>query len=410
MSIDIEQVKIMDEKDPLRDKAELFHLPKDMIYLDGNSLGAMPKAVIESLKKTVEKEWADDLIHSWNVNNWFVKSLELGDKIAGLVGANQGEVVVSDCVSINLFKLIVASVKSQKGKRRVVTELGNFPTDLYVIQGIESMLGDDIELVAVERSEVKSAINVETAIVVLTHAHYKSGEIWDMKELTDIAHAYGAHVLWDLCHTAGVLPLELSALDIDMAVGCTYKYLNGGPGAPAFLYLTKRLHGVIQQPINGWWGHADPFSFSDQYQAATDIRQMQSGTQSILALSTLETGIDTALSADMLDVRVKSKSLGKLFIQLLAQQCPEIEVVSPIDDELRGSHVSISHEQGYAVTQALRQEGVVVDFRAPDIIRFGFAPLYNSFMDVWKTVESLQSIFNDRTWGREEYRQKALVT
>lgn len=410
MSIDIERIKSLDETDPLKQAADLFYLPEGTVYLDGNSLGAMPKAVVKNLEEVVQKEWAEDLIHSWNINNWFTRSQTIGDKIASLVGANKGEVVVSDCVSVNLFKLIVASLKKQKGKTRIVTELGNFPTNLYVMQGIESMLGADVELLAVERSEVKNNINEDTAIVVLTHTHYKTSEIWDMEELTGLAHEKGAHILWDLCHSAGIMPLELSALDVDMAVGCTYKYLNGGPGAPAFLYLANRLQGQMQQPVSGWWGHAKPFTFSDQYEPAGDIRQLQSGTQSILAFSALETGIDTALSVDMGEVRKKSQMLGRVFIELIGQQCPEVEIASPTEDELRGSHVSIYHEQGYAITQALRDHGVVVDFRAPDIIRFGFSPLYNSFEDTWKAVEALHSIIEKRSWDKEEYRQTATVT
>ena len=410
MSLDVEDIKTLDSNDPLADKAALFHLPEGMTYLDGNSLGAMPLAVPDEVSKTIRQEWAEDLIHSWNTNDWFIKARVIGDKIAQLVGANSGEVVVSDCVSVNLFKMIVAGLSIQPGKTRVVTELGNFPTNLYVMQGIANMLGDRMELVAVQRNEVENAIDENTALVVLTHTHYKTSETWDMAAITERTQQFGALVIWDLCHSAGIMPLELSRLNVDMAVGCTYKYLNGGPGAPAFLYLAERHQGRVQQPITGWWGHANPFEFSDQYAPANDIRQLQSGTQSIVALSVLEPGIDLTLSVDMQEIRKKSQALGQLFIELLAEQCSDIGIASPRDNQRRGSHVSIIHDEGYAITQALKAQGIVVDFRAPDIIRFGFAPLYNSYMDVWRSASTLKDIIDNESWNRPEYRERATVT
>ena len=410
MSLDLEYIEALDSKDPLADKAALFHLPEGLTYLDGNSLGAMPLAVPAAVSKNLEKEWAVDLIDSWNKNDWFIKARSIGDKIAQLIGAASGEVVVGDCVSVNLFKMIVAGLSVQEGKARIVTELGNFPTNLYVMQGIEAMLGDRVELVAVERDEVETSIDENTALVVLTHTHYKTSETWDMAAVTARAQERGALVIWDLCHSAGIMPLELSKSNVDMAVGCTYKYLNGGPGAPAFLYLAERHQGSMQQPITGWWGHASPFEFSDQYRPADDIRQLQSGTQSIVALSALEPGIDLTLSVDMQEIRKKSQALGRLFIELLAEHCPEVGIASPQDDDRRGSHVSIFHDDGYAITQALKAQGIVVDFRAPDIIRFGFAPLYNSYMDVWRSASTLKDIIDTESWNRPEYRARATVT
>ncbi len=410
MSLDLEYIEALDSNDPLADKAALFHLPGGITYLDGNSLGAMPLAVPAAVSKNLEKEWAVDLIDSWNTNDWFIRARIIGDKIAQLIGAESGEVVVGDCVSVNLFKMILAGLSMQEDKSRIVTELGNFPTNLYVMQGIEAMLGDRVELVAVERGEVESSIDKNTALVVLTHTHYKTSETWDMATLTARAQENGALVIWDLCHSAGIMPLELSGLNVDMAVGCTYKYLNGGPGAPAFLYLAGRHQGNVQQPITGWWGHASPFEFSDQYAPANDIRQLQSGTQSIVALSALEPGIDLTLSVDMQEIRKKSQALGQLFIELMAEHCPDIGIASPRDNDRRGSHVSIIHDEGYAITQALKAQGIVVDFRAPDIIRFGFAPLYNSYMDVWRSVNTLVNIINNESWKRAEYRERATVT
>jgi kynureninase len=247
----------------LRDKAKEFHLPGNKIYMDGNSLGAMPLAVIDRLQDVLKREWAEELIHSWNDNDWFVLPGKIGDKIGRLIGASDGEVMVSDCVSVNIFKAVMAALRLQKGRLKIVTELGNFPTNLYVLQGIEKMLDGKVELVAVERNDVLNSINDETAIVVLTHVHYKSSEVFDMAHYTDAAHSRGALILWDLCHSAGVMPMNIAELDVDMVVGCGYKYLNGGPGAPAFVSMAKRLQSRMEQPVSGWWSHADPFQFND---------------------------------------------------------------------------------------------------------------------------------------------------
>ncbi len=410
MNIERTEIAALDETDPLRSSADAFYIPEGMIYLDGNSLGAMPRAVVDRMQAVVNGEWGKQLIHSWNDNNWFQLPSIIGDKIARLIGAGFGEVIVSDCVSVNLFKLVVAALKIQQGRRKIVTERGNFPTDLYVLQGIASMFDEQVKVVAVERSQLLQAIDDDTAIVVLTHVHYKTSEVFDMEAITRHAHNKGALMLWDLCHTAGAMPVKLAELDVDMAVGCGYKYLNGGPGAPAFLYIAKALQTQIHQPLSGWWGHATPFAFSDDYTPAADIRRAQSGTQSVLALAALEVGIDTALSADMSLVRDKSKKLGRLFIDLVQNSCPKLSIASPLDDDRRGSHVSIRHEQGYAISRALNDQGVVVDFRAPDIVRFGIAPLYISYMDIWNTVEMLAKILHTKAWDKEEYRQKSMVT
>ncbi len=404
------EIEQLDNSDPLRDKAKEFHLPGDKIYLDGNSLGAMPLAVLERVQDVMKREWAEELIHSWNDNDWFVLPAKIGDKIARLIGADKGEVIVSDCVSVNIFKAVMAALRLQNGRTKIVTELGNFPTNLYVLQGIEKMLDGKVELIAVERNKVLDSINDETAIVVLTHVHYKSSEVFDMAHYTEVAHSKGALILWDLCHSAGVMPMDIAALDVDMVVGCGYKYLNGGPGAPAFVSMAKRLQSQMEQPVSGWWSHATPFLFDDSYSPAKDIRQMQTGTQSVLALSALEVGIDLALSADMNAVRKKSSQLGQVFISLLQESCPALEIASPLEDAKRGSHVSIRHTQGYAITQALKARGIVVDFRAPDIIRFGFAPLYNSYQDLWDTAQALKQILDSGEWDSKEFKQQATVT
>jgi kynureninase len=405
-----DEIKTLDKNDPLKSYAELFRIPEGMIYLDGNSLGAMPVAVVERMQDVIQKEWGEQLIHSWNDNNWFELSQIIGGKIATLIGAGQDEVIVSDCVSVNLFKLVVAALKKQKGKRKIVTESGNFPTNLYILQGIAKMFDDNVEVVAVQRSELEQEIDENTALVVLTHVHYKTSEMFDMQAMTKLAHNNGALILWDLCHTAGAMPVKLTEYDVDLAVGCGYKYLNGGPGAPAFLYIAKRLQTEIHQPLSGWWGHASPFEFIDEYIPAADIRRAQSGTQSVLGLAALEVGIDTTLSVDMDLLREKSLKQTKLLMDLIQQHCPEMSIASPADDGRRGSHVSIRHEHGYAVTRALSDHGVVVDFRASDIVRFGITPLYISYIDIWNTVEILKEILNTNGWDKEEYRQKATVT
>lgn len=381
-----------------------------MIYLVGNSLGAMPKAAAGRVEKVVCREWGEQLIHSWNVNHWFDMSQRIGDKIAKLIGASPGEVIISDCVSVNLFKLVVAALGIKKGRWKIVTESGNFPTNLYVLQGIIRMFGGQVELVAVERSRLTDAIDDETAIVVLTHVHYKTGRMLDLKALTRHAHTQGALTLWDLCHTAGVMPVDLNTAQVDMAVGCGYKYLNGGPGAPAFLYINKDLQQETHQPVSGWWGHAQPFAFTDTYTPAADIRRAHSGTQSILAMAALEVGVDIYSGIDLEYVRSKSQKLGKLFIELIKQKCQGICIGSPENDEERGSHVAIRHDEGYAVSRALIERGVIVDFRAPDTIRFGFAPLYNSYMDAWNAVETLEQIIRTRAWESADYKQVAMVT
>jgi kynureninase len=405
-----DDIAVLDKNDPLKSCAELFRIPEGMIYLDGNSLGAMPVAVIERMQEVIQKEWGEQLIHSWNDNNWFELPQIIGGKIASLIGAEQDEVIVSDCVSVNLFKLVVGALKKQKGKRKIVTEAGNFPTNLYVLQGIAKMFDDSVEVVAVQRSELEQEIDENTALVVLTHVHYKTSEMFDMQAMTELAHKNGALILWDLCHTAGAMSVKLTAYNVDLAVGCGYKYLNGGPGAPAFLYIAKRLQTEIHQPLSGWWGHASPFDFIDEYIPAADIRRAQSGTQSVLGLAALEVGIDTTLSVDMDLLREKSLKQSKLLMELIQQHCPQVSIASPADDDKRGSHVSIRHEHGYAVTRALSDHGVVVDFRAPDIVRFGITPLYISYMDIWDTIEILKEILNTSAWDKEEYRQKATVT
>ncbi len=406
--------ELLDQQDPLASFRELFHLPIDTVYLDGNSLGVMPLAAIDRMNDVLKREWAEDLIRSWNDNHWFEAPLRIGDKIAQLIGADDGEVIATDSVSINLFKLMVAALNMQKGTGRkvILSEAGNFPTDLYMMEGLKSMLGDQVELVIVDRDHIEESINEDVAVVLLTDVHYKTGHLLNKKSLTERAHKKGALVIWDLCHSAGALPVDLNGISADMAVGCGYKYLNGGPGAPAFLFVAKRHQAKLQQPLSGWWGHARPFAFVDEYEAGPGISSMLCSTQGVLGLSCLEVSIDLFLKADMQAVRNKSVQMCDLFIRLLDEKCSDynFEVISPLDSTERGSQVSFAHEQGYPIVQAMIDQKVIGDFRAPNVMRFGFTPLYLKYVDVWQAVIVLEEIMQNGTWDQEKFKRVSAVT
>lgn len=406
--------ELLDQQDPLASFRELFHLPIDTVYLDGNSLGVMPLATVDRMNDVLKREWAEDLIRSWNDNHWFEAPLRIGDKIAQLIGADDGEVIATDSVSINLFKLMVAALNMQKGTGRkvILSEAGNFPTDLYMMEGLKSMLGDQVELVIVDRDHIEESINEDVAVVLLTDVHYKTGHLLNKKSLTERAHKKGALVIWDLCHSAGALPVDLNGISADMAVGCGYKYLNGGPGAPAFLFVAKRHQAKLQQPLSGWWGHARPFAFVDEYEAGPGISSMLCSTQGVLGLSCLEVSIDLFLKADMQAVRNKSVQMCNLFIRLLDEKCSDynFEVISPLDSTERGSQVSFAHEQGYPIVQAMIDQKVIGDFRAPNVMRFGFTPLYLKYVDVWQAVIVLEEIMQNGTWDQEKFKRVSAVT
>jgi kynureninase len=402
----------LDRADTLASFRDCFALPDGIIYLDGNSLGALPKAAAARVAGVVEAEWGVDLIRSWTKHSWIDLPLRVGDKIARLIGARAGEVVVADSTSINLFKLMAAALRLRPNRRVILSESGNFPTDLYVAQGLIELLGGRHELRLVAPENLAAAIDDDVALVSLTHVNYRSGLVHDMAGLTRRAHDAGALVLWDLAHSAGALPVDLSGCDADLAVGCGYKYLNGGPGAPAFLCIAQRLQGEIRMPLTGWLGHAEPFAFETGFRPAPGIARAIVGTPPVLSLAALEVGIDIALEADMAAVRRKSLALSRLFIDLVAQECAGLglTLASPARDELRGSQVSFAHDEGYAVMQALIARGVIGDFRAPDVLRFGFAPLYQRFVDVWDAVGTLRGILTTREWDRPEFKARAAVT
>jgi kynureninase len=402
----------LDAADTLAGWRERFALPEGVIYLDGNSLGALPKATGALLREVIERQWGRGLITSWNRHGWIDLPRRIGAKIARLIGAAADEVVVCDSISVNLFKLITAALELRPGRRIILTERGNFPTDLYVAQGLCRLLGERVELRAVASEELEAALDADTALLMLTHVDYRSGGLHDMARLTAAAHAKGALVLWDLAHSAGAVPVELNAAGADLAVGCGYKYLNGGPGAPAFLFVAERWHQQAWQPLTGWFGHREPFAFEAEYRPAAGIARFLAGTPPILSLKALEVGVDLQLEVDRQALRSKSMALTDAFIAQVEERCAGhgFALASPRDPERRGSQVAFRHEAGYPIMQALIARGVIGDFRAPDLLRFGFAPLYVRFVDLFDAIAMLGQIMDERAWDCAEFKQRAAVT
>ena len=407
---DLAGVRSWDAGDPLRALRERFDLPPNVVYLDGNSLGALPRATRERIAHVVAAEWGAGLIRSWNDSDWIRAPRRVGDKIAGLVGAAPGEVIVADSTSVNLFKLIGAALAMRPARREVLSEPGNFPSDLYVIDGaLRDMADRTLRLEPAHR--LIDCIGSDTALVVLTHVHYKSAAMHDMHAITERAHQHGALVLWDLSHSAGALHVDLNACNADFAVGCGYKYLNGGPGAPAFLFVARRHLAGSVSPLSGWMGHERPFDFVDGYAPASGIERFLCGTPPILGLLSLECGVDLLLEAGTVALQAKSQRLCQLFIALAHDMCgDELRLLSPPDGQPRGSHVSYAHRNGYAVMRALIDRGVIGDFRAPDILRFGFAPLYTRYEDVWDAVTTLRDVLLTQCWSEPRYAVRAAVT
>jgi kynureninase len=401
----------LDREDPLASFRDRFLLPPGVVYFDGNSLGALPRASAARMRQVVEQQWGVDLIRSWNVHDWIGLPRRTGAKIARLIGAGEDEVIAADSTSVNLFKLLAAALRLRPGRSVILSEPGNFPTDLYVAQGLIEMLGGQHRLVLVPGEEVANAIDEDVAAVSLTHVNYKSGRIHDMRAVTAAAQAKGALMLWDLAHSAGALPVALGACHADLAVGCGYKYLNGGPGAPAFLYVAKRHQAAIRPPLSGWMGHAHPFTFDIAYEPAPGIARNLCGTPPVLSMASLEAALDVLLEADMAAIRAKSLALGDLFLELVDQRCAGCGFTNgSADRRERGSQVSLAHPHGYAIMQALIARGVIGDFRAPDLLRFGFAPLYNRYVDVWDAVEALREVMASRSWDHPRFTTRAAVT
>ncbi len=402
----------IDASDPLARFRDQFYVPEGVLYFDGNSLGAVPKTVEARLQTAIHDEWGTGLVRSWNSAGWYEMPRRVGNKIAKLISADEGEVVVADSTSVNLFKVLAAAVKLNPGKHAIISEPDNFPTDLYMAQGLIQLLGSDHQLVLKPADEVMGAIDENTAIVMLTHVNYRTGAMHDMKAITAYAHEKGALVIWDLAHSAGAMPVDLNGANADFAIGCGYKYLNGGPGAPAFVYVAKRHQANFSQPLSGWMGHAQPFAFDWKYQPAEDVARYLAGTQPVLSMIALECGVDVMLEADLQLMRQKSLAMADLFIQLVEERCAGygLELVTPRDGSKRGSQVSYSHPQGFPIMQALIAQGVIGDYREPNILRFGFTPLYVSYTDVWDTVNILANILNNRTWEKPEFQKRGNVT
>ena len=402
----------MDAADPLAELRYSFVLPDGIVYLDGNSLGALPRATPGKLAEVAIAQWGADLIKSWNTHGWIDLPQRIGDKIARRIGAGPGEVVVADSTSVNLFKALAAALRLNPGRSVIVSERDNFPTDLYIAQGLSALLGGKHTLRLVDADGLDAAIDGDTAVVMLTQVNYRTGAMHDMAAITKLAHAKGALMLWDLAHSAGAVPVDLKGCGADFAVGCGYKYLNGGPGAPAFIWVAPAHQEKFQQPLSGWLGHAAPFAFETGYRPASGIARYICGTPPVLSMAALEVGIDLMLDVDIAAVRRKSVALTDTFIRLVEQECAGLglTLVSPRDPARRGSQVSLRHREGYPIMQALIARGVIGDFRAPDILRFGFAPLYVRFADVWDAVATLKDILSAGSWDRPEFRVRAAVT
>lgn len=412
-SISRADIAAMDQGDPLAAKRDAFVIAPGVIYLDGNSLGPPPRAALAALRRAGEEEWAHGLIRSWNAAGWFELPITLGDRIGRLIGARPGETAVSDSTSINIFKTLCAGLSLRPGRSTIVAEGEGFPTDLYMAQGLASLRpGVKIRLEGVDAPRIEDLLTDEVAVVLVNQVDYRSGVLRDMKALTAKIHACGAIAVWDLCHSAGAMRVDLNGCEADLAVGCTYKYLNGGPGSQSFVWVAGRHHGKYAQPLSGWWGHAKPFAFDRTFAPGDGVRPMLCGSQAVLSMRALDGAMDVWDGVDMDQVRAKSLALADLFIALTEEACGALGVTlaSPREHAIRGSQVSFRHPNGYEVMQALIDRGVIGDFRAPDFIRFGFTPLYLSFADVYGAVEILHDILSRGIWREPKYAVRAKVT
>ncbi|MPW45003.1 kynureninase [Acinetobacter guerrae] len=412
-----EQCCYWDEEDELKHLKDEFVLPEGVVYLDGNSLGARPKKSLAYAQHIIQQQWGEDLINSWNKADWWGLPTRLGDKVGQLIGANAGETIISDSTTLNLFKVLSAAVKIQAEKypdrKVIVAEKEVFPTDIYIIEGFIDLInqGYRIELIngADDLAEVLAS---EVAVVVLSHVNYRTGYLYDMTDINRQIHAANALVIWDLCHSVGAVAMDLNQSESDFAIGCTYKYLNGGPGSPALLWVNAKHTEKFWQPLSGWWGHKKPFDMAQHYQPADSIRRYLCGTQPIISMSLIECGLDIFLKTSMQKIRAKSLKLTDLFIALVHQECAEFgfELITPLDQHDRGSHVSYRHAHGYEIIQALIARGVIGDYREPEVLRFGVTPLYLGFEDIWQAVQQLKAIMLHNEWKNESYLVRAAVT
>ncbi|AUG77020.1 kynureninase [Kitasatospora sp. MMS16-BH015] len=404
-----EECLALDAADPLAHFRAEFTLPEGLIYLDGNSLGALPVRTSARVRELVEVEWGQELIKSWNDAGWFRLPHTLGARVAPLLGAAPGQLVVCDTTSVNLFKVLSAALRLRPGRGTVLAERAAFPTDLYIVEGVTSLAkGSRLELLD-HADRLDDLLDEGVAAVVLSHVDYRTGELLDMPGITRRVQAAGALMIWDVCHSVAALPIELDASGVDFAVGCTYKYLNGGPGSPAFLYVAERHLATAAQPLSGWFGHARPFAFEPGYEPLDGIGRFLTSSPSMLGQAALGASLDVWEKADLATVRAKSLALTDLFVSLV-EQLDGIEVVTPREHERRGSQIALRHSDGYPVVQALIARGVVGDFRAPDLMRFGFTPLYLSYTEVWDAARHLAEVLESGEWRDERFNRRGEVT
>ncbi len=391
-------------------RRDQFDLSADLVYLDGNSLGPLPSGVPAKLAATVRDGWGARLVRGWATAGWFELPQKVARQIEPLIGAEVGSVAVGDSTSIALFKALGAALKLAGKRRRILSDSGNFPTDLYVADGIAQLIEDGFHVTALPTEDVEAAIGNDVAVLMLTEVDYRSGQRRNMKRVTKAAHDAGALVIWDLSHSAGAFPVHLADCHADFAVGCGYKFLNGGPGAPAYLYISPRHIDAVTPVISGWMGHNSPFSFDASFQAAPGVQKMQTGTPSVLALTALDTALALYEGVDMAALYERAQQLGDMFVAEVEERCPELELASPRDAKVRGSMVSFRHPEGYAIMQALIDQNVIGDFRAPDILRFGVTPFYLAEADFVKAAEALEKVMNEKLWDDERFRVRGAVT
>lgn len=409
----LEVIKALDSADPFAEVRKAFSIPVNKIYLDGNSLGPLTLVAKQRALEVIEKQWGNDLIASWNLHDWINLPITVGEKIAPLLGASSNQTICCDSVSINLFKLITCALAGNPERTTILSTTNNFPTDLYVAEGIQRLLGENrCRLQLVENHELNSALKQKPGVLLLTQTDYRTGEIFDIEELTSQAHANGTPVIWDLSHSVGVLPLEMDKWNVDFAVGCTYKYLNGGPGAPAFLYVAHNQQENCFQPLSGWMGHKAPFEFLSNYTACNGINKFLSGTPPILSMSVLDAALAVYEKIDIHQLRKKSIQLTELFMSLLGKTgtLRQLQLCSPISAKIRGSQLAFAHQNSFGISQALAAKQVIADFRSPDLLRFGFSPLTLRYEDIWLAVEALQEVMAEEQYLLPEYNKKLKVT
>lgn len=408
MTLTREDAVRRDAESPLPSRRELFDLPDGVVYLCGNSLGPLVRSVPDRVADVVRREWGAGLVSSWNSAGWTRLAARVGARVAPLIGVEAADVTAGDSTSVTLFKTFAAAARLRPDRRVIVVERSTFPTDGYVAAGVARTLG--LELRWADPADPAAALDEDVAVLALTQVDFRSGALYDVTELTAAAHAVGAMTVWDLCHSTGAVPVDLTAADADFAVGCSYKYLNGGPGAPAFVWVAPRHQGSLEQPVQGWWGHADPFAMSLDFTPAEGVQQMVVGTPPVIALSALEESLTAFDGVAMADLRAASLSLTDLFIALVDEQVPSMEVVTPREHARRGSQVALRHDEAYGIVQALIARGVVGDFRSPDLARFGFAPLYNTHAEVWDAVDHLVAVLVSDEHRTPAYASRLAVT